>query len=158
MTALVVMTTLISSCAYIVSREFYPLHITCNPTNTNISITNKKGKEIFLGKTPTTVRLSAGDRYFSKAEYTVKFSNPGFDDKIVPVHFKLDGWYFGNLLFGGIIGLLIVDPATGAMWKIESEFLDETLTKSLSVNEPRLNIFDINDIPEDWKRHLVKLD
>lgn len=30
----------------------------------------------------------------------------------------MNGWYIGNLLFGGIIGLLIVDPATGAMWTL----------------------------------------
>jgi hypothetical protein len=26
--------------------------------------------------------------------------------------------------------MLIIDPATGAMWKIETEFLNETLSKS----------------------------
>lgn len=31
----------------------------------------------------------------------------------------MDGWYMGNLLFGGFIGFLIVDPATGAMWKLD---------------------------------------
>jgi hypothetical protein len=30
----------------------------------------------------------------------------------------MDGWYIGNILFGGVIGFLIVDPATGAMWKL----------------------------------------
>jgi hypothetical protein len=31
---------------------------------------------------------------------------------------ELSGWYFGNLLFGGIIGLAIVDPISGKMWTL----------------------------------------
>lgn len=30
----------------------------------------------------------------------------------------MDGWYWGNILFGGLIGMLAVDPATGAMYKL----------------------------------------
>ena len=121
---------LFSSCASIVSKSIYPVSISSNPIGARISITDKFGKEIYLGNTPATVRLKAGAGYFSRAEYQVKFSSPGYDDKIVPITFKLDGWYFGNLLLGGVLGMLIIDPATGAMWKIETEFLNETLSKS----------------------------
>jgi len=121
---------LFSSCASIVSKSTYPLSINSSPSNAKVSITDKKGKEIYLGNTPATVKLNAGAGFFSKAEYQVKFSSPGYDDKIVPITFKLDGWYFGNLLLGGVLGMLIIDPATGAMWKIETEFLNETLSKS----------------------------
>ena len=121
---------LFSSCASIVSKSTYPLSINSSPSNAKVSITDKKGKEIYLGNTPATVKLKAGAGFFSKAEYQVKFSSPGYDDKIVPITFKLDGWYFGNLLLGGVLGMLIIDPATGAMWKIETEFLNETLSKS----------------------------
>ncbi len=121
---------LFSSCASIVSKSTYPLSINSSPSNAKVSITDKKGKEIYLGNTPATVKLKAGAGFFSKAEYQVKFSSPGYDDKIVPITFKLDGWYFGNLLLGGLLGMLIIDPATGAMWKIETEFLNETLSKS----------------------------
>ncbi len=31
----------------------------------------------------------------------------------------MNGWYAGNIVFGGLIGILIVDPATGAMWDIK---------------------------------------
>jgi hypothetical protein len=42
----------------------------------------------------------------------------------------VDGWYFGNLLFGGLIGLLIVDPATGAMYKLEPNEINCNLVSS----------------------------
>lgn len=148
---------LFSSCASIVSKSTYPLSINSSPSNAKVSITDKKGKEIYLGNTPATVKLKAGAGFFSKAEYQVKFSSPGYDDKIVPITFKLDGWYFGNLLLGGVIGMLIVDPATGAMWKIETEFLNETLSKSTASLDPEMKILNINDVPENWKSHLVKV-
>ncbi len=50
--------------------------------------------------------------------YKIKFSKAGYGDQVVVVRGKLDGWYFGNILFGGLIGMLIVDPITGKMWKL----------------------------------------
>lgn len=148
---------LFSSCASILSKSTYPLSINSNPSNAKISITDKKGKEIYLGNTPATVKLKAGAGFFSKAEYQVKFSSPGYDEKIVPITFKLDGWYFGNLFLGGFLGMLIIDPATGAMWKIETEFLNETLTGTTASIDPKMKIMNINEIPEKWKNHLVRV-
>lgn len=158
MTAIMMASVLLfSSCASIVSKSTYPLSINSSPSNAKVSITDKKGKEIYLGNTPATVKLKAGAGFFSKAEYQVKFSSPGYDDKIVPITFKLDGWYFGNLLLGGVLGMLIIDPATGAMWKIETEFLNETLSKSTASIDPEMKIMNINEIPENWKTHLVRV-
>lgn len=158
MTAIMMVSVfLFSSCASILSKSTYPLSINSNPNNAKISITDKKGKEIYLGNTPATVRLQAGAGFFSRAEYQVKFSSPGYDEKIVPITFKLDGWYFGNLFLGGVLGMLIIDPATGAMWKIETEFLNETLTGTTASIDPKMKIMNINEIPEKWKNHLVRV-
>lgn len=152
-------TFLFSSCATIFTKSSYPLSINSNPNNAKVSITDKKGKEVYLGNTPASVKLKAGSGFFSKAEYRVKLSSPGYNERIIPVTFKLDGWYFGNLLVGGLIGMLIIDPATGAMWKIETDFVNETLSASTaSVNTPEMRILNIQEIPENWKSHLVKLD
>ena len=154
---LMIMAFLFSSCASIVTKSAYPLSINSNPTNAKINIINKKGNEIYSGNTPAVVRLPASNGFFSKAEYQVKFSADGYDEMTMPVTFSLDGWYLGNILFGGLIGMLIIDPATGAMWKIDSEHLSVTLKPSASSAIPEIRIFDINEIPEDWKELLVKL-
>ena len=148
---------LFSSCASIVSKSTYPLTINSNPSNAEISIANKRGVEIYSGNTPAVVQLKASDGFFSKAEYSVRFSVPGYEERIVPVTFSLDGWYFGNIFLGGILGMLIIDPATGAMWKIDTDVINITLRQSaISVNS-ELRIMDINEIPENWKSKLVKL-
>ena len=117
------------------------MYIRTEPAGAAISITDKRGKEVFKGKTPTTVRLKTGAGYFSKAEYQVKLSSRGFEEKIIPINYKLNSWYFGNLVIGGIIGMLIVDPATGAMWKIQDPVIDETLSPAGNANEATTTLY-----------------
>ena len=61
-------------------------------------------------------------------------------------------------IFGGLIGMLIVDPATGAMWKIEESYINESLVPSQNAMAmPELKVIDINDVSVKLKEHLVKL-
>jgi hypothetical protein len=154
----VIAVIMMTACASIVSKTSYPIMINSQPSEATISVTNSKQTEIYKGKTPASVILKAGDGYFKKATYQVKFMKEGYNEKIVPINFKLDGWYWGNILFGGFIGLLIVDPATGAMYKLDTEFLNETLTQSsVSQDQTGLRIYGMNEIPPLWKEHLVLL-
>lgn len=149
---------LLFSCASIVSKSSYPISINSAPSEAQIVIKDKKGIEIFSGQTPSTLKLKSGSGFFGKARYQVTFSKAGFQSKTVPVEFKLDGWYFGNLLLGGFIGMLIVDPATGAMYKLDTEFLNETLIPLNPTSSAELKFYDINEIPTDWKKHLVVIE
>jgi hypothetical protein len=147
---------LLTGCASIVSKSSWPISINSSPSEAKISIKDKKGIEIYTGNTPATLKLKSGAGFFSKARYQVTFEKVGYDKKVVPVEFKLNGWYFGNIIFGGPLGLLIIDPATGAMFKLETEFLNETLTKSVAnVDTKELKLLDINNIPAEWKKHLI---
>jgi hypothetical protein len=46
---------------------------------------------------------------------------------LLKIKSKIDGWYFGNLIFGGLIGLVIVDPLTGSMWTLSPRELTYNL-------------------------------
>lgn len=147
---------IMTSCASIVSKSSWPITINSSPSEAKISIKDKKGIEIYTGSTPATLKLKSGSGFFSKARYQVTFEKVGYEKKVVPVEFKLNGWYFGNIIFGGPIGLLIIDPATGAMFKLETEFLNETLIKSVATADTKeLKLLDINKIPTEWKNHLI---
>lgn len=109
---------LISSCASIVSDSKYDVRIKSYPENANFLIRDEKGEIVEQGKTPKTVLLEAGDSYFSKAHYDIEYDfdkSRKYEDKLNP---ELDNWYWGNILLGGIIGGLIVDPLTGAMYEL----------------------------------------
>src|SRR5215208_468592 len=109
------------SCASIVSHTNWPYYIESDPAGATITVENRKGREIFKGTTPTVVRLRSGASFFTKESYVIRYKRPGYEEKKINVECKLNGWYFGNLLFGGALGLLIVDPATGAMYKVNGK-------------------------------------
>ena len=43
---------------------------------------------------------------------------------------SLNGWYWGNILVGGLIGMLIVDPISGAMYEIDNPSLTFNMSRS----------------------------
>ncbi len=149
--------TLLSGCASIVSKSSWPLSVNSTPAGAKVEITNKKGVLVYSGLTPATMSLKSGAGYFSMERYTLKFKMDGYDEKVIPVECKLNGWYIGNIVFGGLIGWLIVDPLTGAMYKLDAVMINETLSKSTAQKEPALKLVMLNDIPEQWKEHLVPI-
>src|SRR5690242_16169180 len=93
------------------------------PSDADVKIIEAKtGNTIQTGKTPFIVPLNKSTGYFAGGKYRVIVEKPGFTPREVIVDSGVNGWYVGgNLLFGGLIGWLIVDPATGAMWNLSPE-------------------------------------
>jgi len=154
--------TITCSCASIVSKTIYPVTIDSEPRGANVVIYNRRGLEVFKGGTPALVKLKPSAGFFQRAIYNIEISKDGYTTKKVEVTATLNGWYFGNLLFGGVIGFLIVDPATGAMYRLNDPAVYETLTaakQTAAVNEqaPQLKVYDINAIPTAWKSKLVAM-
>tara|TARA_Y100000766_G_scaffold219565_1_gene191491 strand:+ start:122 stop:613 length:492 start_codon:yes stop_codon:yes gene_type:complete len=116
-TSLVAALTL-SGCASIVSDSQYPVSIQSSPQGADFKVTNSHGVVIHQGTTPATVTLESGDGYFKKARYNLEFSKEGYQEQRQSMQSELDGWYWGNILFGGLIGWFFVDPVTGAMYKL----------------------------------------
>lgn len=157
--AILLLALFMSSCASILSKSQYPLTITTDPSGASVSISDHKGMEIFQGTSPATVSLQSGAGFFKRASYQVSVTKTGYQTQTVPVQFKVDGWYWGNLLLGGVIGMLIIDPATGAMYKIDSEYMSITLSQSVAANvQPELRVYDLDNVPEHLKTKLVKIE
>jgi hypothetical protein len=92
-----------------------------------VSITNRSGKVVHSGSTPLTVTLKKGAGYFKPENYVLRFTKDGYQPRELNIRGSVSGWYFGNILFGGLIGMLAVDPATGAMFKLQPESIDAAL-------------------------------
>jgi len=147
-----------SSCASIVSRSTYPFTVDSDPQGLKVTIKNGDGMDIYGGKTPATVRLKSGAGFFKKASYTLTISGEGYESKTLPINFNLDGWYFGNLLLGGFLGMLIIDPATGAMYKLADDYMYITMDESTSdMDNPSFKVFDIANAPKEWQDKLVRI-
>jgi len=128
-TATIILIT--TGCASIVIHSDWPVTFNSNPSNAEIIISNKEGKEIQRGTTPATITLPSGNGYFSSQTYYVAVKLNGYTEQKGMLESRMNGWYVGNLLFGGLIGFLIVDPLTGAMYKLPHDY-SVTLSKNNS--------------------------
>ena len=147
----------VGSCATIFTATKYKVSLNTTPDGAGITIENRAGKVIYEGVTPATVKLKSAAGYMKKEEYIITFTKNGYAKKPVNISANLDGWYIGNILLGGFIGMLIVDPVSGAMYKIakEDRVIDETLQPA---NEQALQVYDINDMPDNInKEDLIRI-
>jgi hypothetical protein len=154
---IIILVSALTGCATIVSKSSHPFAIRTEPKDAIITITDKKGKDIYKGLTNQSIRLKTSSGYFSRAEYQIKVTAPGYAEQVVPVTYKLNGWYFGNLLIGGALGMLLIDPISGAMWKPDTKDVDVRLRKTTASNTPTLNIVDINTLTAKEKEGLIRL-
>ena len=116
------------SCASIVGSSDQSVSFRSTPAGATVSVTDENGIDVYRGQTPTSVVLEKADGYFDAQQYTVRFTKPGYRDEVTTVGANISGWYIGNLLFGGIVGLAVVDPLTGAMWTLDPDQINVLLT------------------------------
>ena len=148
----------LTGCASIVSKSVYPVNITSDPDGADISVVDENGMIAYTGTTPASIFLSAGGNFKGK-DYTITFRKTGFEEYNLKVKRGLDGWYIaGNLLLGGIIGWLIVDPFSGAMWTLPDE-VNGTLTplSAQSGEWESVNIVTVDQLSPDLRSKLVRI-
>ena len=119
-----------TGCATIVSDKAYPVTFISEPPGAKVEVKDQNGVTKFMGVTPATATLDAGNGYFTRARYTVTTSKDGYTPSVQQVSSSLNGWYWGNILVGGLIGMLIVDPISGAMYEIDNPSLTFNMSRS----------------------------
>lgn len=129
--ALGIIALLAAGCASIVSGGPQAIPINSTPSGAGLQVMDMKtGNVIHEASTPFTVTLPRGAGYFKKAIYKVTVVKEGYEPKEVMIEGRANGWYIaGNLIFGGLIGWLIVDPATGAMWTLQPKDVQTELAE-----------------------------
>ncbi|MEW6572004.1 MAG: PEGA domain-containing protein [Nitrospirota bacterium] len=152
---------ILASCASIVSKSSREVTIRSSPEQADVIITDEKGMKIHQAKTPCTITLATGGGYFQGKQYTVRVSKEGFDEQTVVIGKSLNPWYLGNVIFGGLIGILIVDPATGCMWKLDTDQVNVSLSpkKTLKLDKDYLNltIVLLEDVPDHLRAKMVRI-
>ena len=139
----------LAGCSSILSDSSYNVRLSSNPQQMEYKVIDKDGAVVASGQTPTVLNLDASSGYFSGAKYKVEITGAGYNKQTIMINASLDGWYFGNILFGGLIGMLIVDPATGSMWKLPDQAFAEA--------SPKLTIKHIDELSPDQLAMLEKL-
>ena len=118
------------------------------------------GETISVNTTPFTVALAPKAGFFKGQDYNLKLELPGYTTTEVTLQSKLSGWYWGNIVFGGLIGMLIVDPATGSMWNLSPDKITMPLTAhqaSLIKNGDGFVVMLVSQMSETEKASMVRI-
>lgn len=136
-------TLMLTSCATIVCGSKQEVSFNSTPTNASIFI-----NEVEVGKTPFKTKLERNK------EHSVVIKLEGFKPYETKLTKKFNAWYIGNLVFGGLIGL-IVDPVTGAIYQLSPKEVNAQLQQGTAFNKSKNGeIFIAVSLEKDssWKK------
>ena len=156
--ALTLCSLLLSNCATIVSSRQVPTAIDSSPSKMAFKVVDHNGVVVAQGVTPSTATLNRSSGYFRPGKYTIEISKNG---KVVgkeTVSAGINGWYFGNILLGGLIGMVIVDPLSGAMYQMPENVMVSTASMT-AFHRPvgNLQIVDIASLTSSQRSKLVRI-
>jgi hypothetical protein len=136
------LTFLMSSCATIVSGSKQNVKFSSNPTSATIFI-----DEVEVGKTPFEIKLAR------KSEHSVMLKLEGYQTYQTKLTKKFNAWFLGNILIGGLIGI-IIDPITGAIYNLSPEEINAQMNKGIAFksNGKDVYIAVALNIDSSWKK------
>lgn len=142
-----------NACATIVNGSSQNMKFLSKPSGATIVIKDSNGLNVGEYTTPTSATLKRGDGYFSGQYYNVEVKKEGYKTMTFSIASRISGWYIaGNLFFGGLIGWLAVDPATGAMYVLELEEKRNVRSK-----DDKILITLIEDVPEEKQSQMRRI-
>ena len=103
--------TLLSACATIVNGSSQTVTLSTAPPGATCTVDRMGARIGAVAQTPGSLRLDK-----SKNDLTVTCSKPGFQTATVTKPSSFGGATFGNIIAGGVIGV-VVDAASGANYE-----------------------------------------
>jgi hypothetical protein len=104
-----------TGCASIMHGTSQNVGLSSSPTAATVTVDGFP-----LGTTPVIAKLSR------KKDHIVRFDLAGYQPFEATLTKKTSGWVWGNIVFGGLIGL-VVDAASGGMYNLTPEQLAATM-------------------------------
>jgi hypothetical protein len=112
----------LTGCATIINGKTQTVNVVTTPPGAQVHIKSEDGSFETTAVTPAMVTLPRGTPYFHGYDFTVDVVKDGYAAQSDQLTHHVSGWYAGgNLLFGGLLGYLVVDPLTGSMWKLDKD-------------------------------------
>lgn len=120
-TALAIVT--LSACCTIMHGSKQQIAVNSTPSGARIFVDGQPG-----GQTPAVVEMAR------KHAHNVRIELDGYQPYEMALTRGTSGWVAGNLVFGGLIGL-VVDASTGGMYKLNpTEVTAQMATTTATVN------------------------
>jgi hypothetical protein len=106
------------SCATIVSGRTQKVPVTTVPDGATVTM------DTATQKSPATMLLDRRQPF-----YVIKIEKEGYKTVTVTLKRGNNGWLWGNILFGGVIGL-VIDFATNSAYKFTPQGVNMTLVEN----------------------------
>lgn len=140
---LCISTLALSACGTIVHGTTQQFAVTSEPPGATVEIDG-----VDQGETPLTTEVGR------KNKHTLRLALDGYQPEEMIINRTVSGWVFGNIIFGGLIGLA-VDATTGGMYKLSPEEVNAQLeeeTMSARVQDSRVFVTVVMQANPEWER------
>jgi len=102
---LLMLAIVLGSCASIIKGTSQKIAIDSNVKGAKITVNGK-----YIGTTPAVVTLKN-----QSLDATVELTKDGYDKKVILIKSKTSGWFWANIIVGGVLGSS-TDSSTGGMY------------------------------------------
>lgn len=135
--------TFLTSCASIMHGTRQSIGISSNPSNAYVWVDRQ-----LIGNTPMIVEMTRKDNHIVRIELE------GYQPYEATFSRQLSGWVFGNIIFGGIIGLA-VDAISGGLYvltpdQIQAEMRSNRIAYSKNSKDSYITI--VLEPDPSWKK------
>jgi hypothetical protein len=119
-----------AGCASIFNSGPRPISVASTPPGAKVTIYDRSNALVQTNTTPFVAQLDPKAGYFKSQNYRMVFEMPGYANAEINLGSSVSGWYWANIVLGGVLGMLVIDPLTGAMYNLTPEKIEQTLTAS----------------------------
>lgn len=127
--ALISCVLILSSCATIVSGTKQKVSFSSTPDSAIVIVDN-----VEVGKTPVNMKLSRKDEHY------VIIKLDGYETFETKITREFNGWYLGNVIFGGLIGL-IVDASNGAIYCLKPNNINTSMVQTSAIKSKNNDLY-----------------
>jgi uncharacterized protein YceK len=133
----------LAGCGSIMHGTTQGVGLASSPTNAKITIDN-----VAKGNTPVIAELTRKDTHI------IKFELAGFMPYEATITRKVSGWVWGNIVFGGIVGLA-VDAISGGLYELSPSEVTANLARQSALAPAKpgtVNVFVVLQPDPSWKK------
>ncbi len=124
---------LIAGCCSIIHGTKQEIGLSSSPSGASVTVNGQQ-----MGTTPVTLDLKRN------GSHKIAIEMEGYQPYEITLTKSVSGWVWGNVLFGGLIGLA-VDAIDGAIYKLKPDTIQAQMLKS---EVDSITIEKVDDIPE----------
>ena len=137
----VVAPALVAACATIMHGTSQQVGISSQPTGATVGVDSQS-----LGTTPVVAKLAR------KRSHRITVTMPGYQPFELVTTRKTSGWVWGNIVFGGLIGL-VVDASSGGLYDVRPEQVAAQLARtgaSGTMRDGTIFVFLVREADPSW--------